>query len=194
MKKSMFAIPSLLFAGLVPMQVEAGQGNSTDKVTTSTFLDHMSAVVSDISNSHRYTLASHSSHASHASHASHGSHRSSSYAPPVNEGQDIGITPISYQNDSSRNEMSTPRSSVLPSSPAISKKVQILPGNSKKFKEIVTRLQIALVSRGFEVGAVNGEVHARTIAGIYDYQSKNGLVPTGKVTNQTLSNLGIIAQ
>jgi His-Xaa-Ser repeat protein HxsA len=194
MKKSAFVVPSLLLAGLVPNSAEAGQDNTGDTFTSNSFLDKMSSIVSDISASHVYTLAQHRSHASHASHGSHSSHRSASFAPPVNDGLELGITPASFSGADGRNEMSTPRSTILPSSPALTKKVKILPGNSKKFKDVVTRLQIALVARGFDVGTVNGEVHARTIAAIYDYQSRNGLVPTGKVTNSTLGTLGLIAQ
>ncbi len=193
MRKLAFTIPSMMLAGLVPTQADAGKTSEGNQVASKSFLDKMSDVVSDISQSHKYTLAAHSSHASHASHGSHGSHRSSSYyMPPVGPDGPGSITPVSYQGG--RNEMSSPRSSILPSSPAIAKKVKILPGNSGKFKEIVTRVQLALLSRGFDVGAVNGDVHARTMAAVYDYQNQHGITPSGKLTNETLGSLGLIAQ
>ena len=56
------------------------------------------------------------------------------------------------------------------------------------------RVQIALISRGYEVGAVDGSLHARTVAAIYRYQGDAGMVPSGKVTTETLSFLGVPAQ
>jgi hypothetical protein len=40
---------------------------------------------------------------------------------------------------------------------------------------------------------VNGELHARTVAALYRYQADRGLVPSGKLTNELLSSLGIAA-
>jgi len=93
----------------------------------------------------------------------------------------------------SRNESSTPRSTILPSSPAITKPKALkrLPGNSGKFKDAIIRVQVSLASQGFNVGSINGELHSRTIAAIYEYQSRIGLIPSGKVTPETLDNLGI---
>ena len=64
---------------------------------------------------------------------------------------------------------------------------------SKRFQETIQKLQIALVSRGFDVGEVNGLLHSRTIAAVYEYQSKNNFIPNGKITPETLSSLGITA-
>jgi len=94
----------------------------------------------------------------------------------------------------SRNESSTPYNSVLPSTPAIAKKLKVLPGNSEHFRTLVTRTQLALIARGYEAGEVNGEVHARTVAALYRYQTDTGFVPSGKITSETLSSLGIVAQ
>jgi len=90
--------------------------------------------------------------------------------------------------------MSTPPSSILPSSPAIVKKLKILPGNSEKFRELVMRVQIALLAKGYDVGEINGGLHARMVAALYKYQEDVSQIPSGKLTNETLSSLGIIAE
>lgn len=195
MKRSLAAIPTLLAAGLVPSQSLAGEDDAAVHSGQKGFLDNLEVVVSDISEAQSFTLAQHRSHASHASHGSHRSHRSSSYLGPTIVPQDeAGASFASQETGNGRNEMSTPRSAILPSSPAIAKKVKRLPGNSKKFRETVSRLQVALMSRGYDVSAVSGELDARTISAIYRYQSEVGLIPTGKVSDDTLGSLGIIAR
>lgn len=194
MKRLFIAIPTLLAAGFMPAQGWAEDDSRADRHDKKSFLDNLEAIVSDISESHTYTLAQHQSHASHGSHGSHGSHRSGGYAPPNVPEDGRGLSFVSYEEGSGRNEMSTPRSTILPSSPAIAKKVKILPGNSAKFKEIVSRLQIALLSQGYDVGQINGEMDAKTIAAIYHYQSRSGLIPSGRVSDETLGLLGIVAQ
>ena len=93
---------------------------------------------------------------------------------------------------------STPTSSILPSSPAITdlagekRKLKVLPGNSGKFKDTLLRAQVALASQGYSVGAVDGEMHARTVAAIYEFQLQSGIEPTGKLSPETLSKLGIL--
>jgi His-Xaa-Ser repeat protein HxsA len=198
MKSPLFTIPSFFAAGLIPTQALSQGDNPGNAEETKGFLDQIEEIVSNISESHSYTLAQHRSHASHGSHGSHGSHRSGGggpfHVPPVSLGGDEVASATSYERENGRNEMSTPRSTILPSSPAIIKKVKVLPGNSQKFKDVVMRLQIALASRGHSVGEINGEVDAVTIAAIYDYQSQSGMVPSGKVTNEVLGSFGLIAQ
>ena len=190
-KARKFTIPSLLAAGLVPFGAAGDEGPVEADTVSRTLLDNIDASISGIEESHRYTLAQHSSHASHYSHGSHRSHWSSSMridAPSA----DAALGTL--EEASTRNESSTPPNSVLPSSPAIARKLVVLPGNSKKFRDIVMRVQIALVSRGYEVGAVDGSLHARTVAAIYGYQSDAGMIPSGKITTETLSFLGVPAQ
>ena len=187
-KRFYFAIPSLIATGLTPLAASADDNPTKGISQTGSFLDEIEKIVSSIGESDRYTLAQHGSHASHASHSSHHSH----YGPlPPSEDEVFGAAPTGA---STRNEASTPPSSILPSSPAIAKKLTVLPGNSKKFRELVLRTQLALVSRGYDVGEINGEVHARTVAAVYEYQSRSGLIPTGKITNETLGSLSITAQ
>ena len=183
MKNKKFIIPSLLAAGLVPAF------SSAEEATTSqSSLDQdISEVIASITGDHQYTLAWHGSHHSHASHASHHSH----FAPPglpTNEALETSNL------TGSRNERSTPPKSFLPSSPGVLKKVKFLPGNSDKFQKIVVQVQVALHVLRYDVGAVNGNMHANTVAAVYKYQMDRGMVPSGKITHQVLDSLGIVAQ
>jgi His-Xaa-Ser repeat protein HxsA len=190
-KARKLAIPSFLAAGMVPFGATADVGQAETESGGGTLLDNIDALISSIEDSHHYTLAAHSSHASHASHGSHGSHRSSSMRPDA-PSSDVAMATL--EGAITRNVSSTPPTSILPSSPAIARKLKVLPGNSKKFHDIVMRAQIALHTRGYEVGAVDGSLHARTVAAIYLYQSDAGVVPSGKLTTATLSSLGLPAQ
>ena len=73
---------------------------------------------------------------------------------------------------------------MLPSSPALveQRKLKILPGNSAKFADTVIQAQLALAGRGFDVGVIDGTLHARSIAAIYEFQSSVGLQSTGKLS------------
>jgi His-Xaa-Ser repeat protein HxsA len=179
-RKGKFAIPTLLAAGLVPFAAAGDEEEAT--ATEGSFFDGLKKIVSSISDTHKFTLAQHRSHSSHASHSSH---RSSGARLTRGDAQ--------VASGSTRNEMSTPPTSILPSTPAITRKLKILPGNSGKFRELVTQAQIALLVRGYETGEVSGELHARTVAALYRYQADKGLVPSGKLTNEVLSSLGIAA-
>jgi His-Xaa-Ser repeat protein HxsA len=184
MKRSLFAVPSLLAAGLMPFSTQADGATKADEAKN-TLLDNLKGIVTGIDQSHTFTLAQ---HRSHASHSSHGSHRSSGFRIPTVEPS------TTLASVSSRNDESTPPNSVLPSSPAITRKLKILPGNSGKFYELVQRSQLALLAKGYDVGIVDGEIHARTVAALYRYQADHGMVPSGKLTNETLASLSIVAQ
>lgn len=193
MRRLSFVIPSLVAAGLAPAASASDDAAMSDQPGDKNFLDQ---IVADISESQTYTLAAHRSHASHSSHGSHqshGSHRSSGYFPaPTPSEEGGGFTAVSHQEG--RNVQSTPPSAVLPSSPALTRKLKVLPGNSEKFRNIVMRAQIALSSRGYDIGAVSGEIDARTTAAIYEFQDGSGMVPSGRLTPETLSALGIVQQ
>lgn len=139
---------------------------------------------------HSFDLAGHRSHSSHSSHrsssggggghSSHSSHRSSASAPAPRS------TP------SSRNNNSTPPSNVLPSSPATAPKT--LKGNTSQFKEIVRQVQIALATRNYYYGAVDGLYGPETRAALVRFQSDSGLEVTGTITQGTLDALAIVAR
>ena len=194
LKKSLFTIPTILAAGAI------SANNSNDEVTKAEaesqegFFSKVKEYIVNIKDSQTYTLAQHSSHASHGSHGSHASHGSHSSYNGVN------VVDPNFKDQNSdqlfaRNENSTPRQTILPSSPAIadygSRKLKILPGNSKAFKATIMQVQVALAARGYNVGEVNGEMHSSTIAAIYAYQNDNNFIPSGKATPETLSSLSI---
>jgi His-Xaa-Ser repeat protein HxsA len=187
MIKKLFTIPSLLAAGLF-----ASPSSAEDVlVAKPTLADHISDVVSSITDSHEYTLAGHSSHGSHGS---HGSHRSGSYntTPPVKTLNDDSAG-IVTDLTGSRNINSTPPKSVLPSSFGMIKKVKVLPGNSEKFKNILLRVQLKLNVLGYDIGSMGNGLDAKTVAAIYKFQNDKGMVPSGKITHQVLGALQIIA-
>ncbi len=187
MKWKKFTIPSLLAAGLVPALSSAEESTVTQIEKT----DDISKIILSISDEHEYILAGHRSHSSHGSHRSHRSSSSRSYSNP-------GTTPREATEPSgitgSRNETSTPPSSVLPQSHGTLEKGKVLPGNSHKFRKIVLRIQLALDDLGYDVGPINGELNATTVSALYKYQKKKNLVPSGKITQEVLDSLGIVAK
>ena len=199
-KVPVYTISSLFAAGIVPVALadEPAQEPVDSK------LDNAKSIANDIADQQIYTLAqhqSHSSHTSHGSHSSHSSHSSSSSmttvldSPAVVAGEENSESESAYFSRD-RNERSTPRSTVLPSTPAINKTKKLirLPGNSTKFEDTVKSMQLALTSLGYVVGNLSGELDARTIAAIYEYQEASGYLPTGILTPETLSNLNIVVQ
>ena len=195
-KKILFTIPSLLAAGALTAANTENDDKQSFQESKDGFFDRVKAYVSDINDSQSYTLAQHSSHASHGSHGSHASHSSHSSHSSYNG---VNVVDPDMKDEIStvltRNEDSTPRQTILPSSPAItdygSRKLKVLPGNSQAFKDTIKTLQLALATKGYDVGELNGEMHSRTIAAIYEYQSDSNFIPSGKATPETLSSLGI---
>jgi His-Xaa-Ser repeat protein HxsA len=188
MLKKIFAIPTLLAAGVFAYA-------SSDKAATSeeaSFTDNISDIISSIENSHEYTLAGHRSHGSHGSHGSHQSHRSGRVDVPPSEGLNDS-TGISSNLMGTRNIRSTPPRSFLPSSFGVTKKIKALPGNSLKFKNILLRVQLSLNSSGYSISAIGSGMNAQTVAAIYRFQKDRGMIPSGKLTNNVLSALGISA-
>ena len=183
LKGRLFAIPSLLAAGLVGACSSAEGGGTSE----SSVLDEISEIVSSITGDHQYTLALHRSHGSHGSHGSHRSHRSFHHSVPAVSKEAGSETAVLSDLAGTRNEMSTPRSSFLPKSYGVLKVVKVLPGNSEKFRDILIRVQVGLHVLGYEVGPVNGSMHAKTVAAIYEFQKDRGMVPSGKVTHQLVS-------
>ena len=190
LKKTLFTIPTILAAGAITANNNDETSNA-EVESKESFFSKVKEYIVNIQDSQSYTLAQHSSHASYGSHSSHGSHSSYNGVNVVDPNSKDQESAVLY----SRNEDSTPRQTILPSSPAIadygSRKLKILPGNSKAFKETIKQMQIALTARGYNPGEVNGEMHSSTIAAIYAYQNDNNFIPSGKATPETLSSLSI---
>lgn len=187
MKWKKFTIPSLLAAGLVPALSSAEESTVAQIEKT----DDMSKIVLSISDEHEYILAGHRSHSSHGSHRSHRSSSSRSYSRPA---PIPPAAPAPSDSTGSRNENSTPPSSVLPQSHGTLEKGKILPGNSHKFRKIVLRVQLALDDLGYDVGPINGELDATTVSALHKYQEDKNMIPSGKITQEVLDSLGIVAK
>lgn len=159
-----YLIPSLLAAGFIPNK---GQAMSVDIVPKSDDFGQ-NGFFYVFKSTQNYTLAGHSSHASHGS---HGSHRSSSgggiYVPRVNP---------------------TPPQQVLPSVP---KAPKVLPGNSPRFKQVLTNVQICLYLNGYYQGAINGILDTETSVAITKAQLAWRIQPTGTLTSEVLTRCGI---
>lgn len=187
MKRDRFIIPGLAVAGLAlnpaqmaPPEPGTAPGGSAPQPTLyKTFrLDHA------------YTLAGHRSHSSHSSHSSHRSssgggstYRSVSPPPPP-------PPPPSERSNPNRSDSTAP-SSILP---LTSTPQKVLPGNSAKFTDIVTRVQLGLRAYGYYSGIIDGLVGPETQAALTRFQTDFNLPVTGTVTPQVLDALGIAAQ
>ena len=190
-----FTVPGFAAAGIAADN-SAGFDSDTAQAPN-TGLDDVKGMTDRIESRQAYTLAQHSSHSSHGSHASHSSHSSGGVrlGSPLDSDE---VGQVDYEPVMGRNFGSTPTNTILPSSPAITdlpeekRKLKVLPGNSGQFKDTVLRAQVTLASKGYSVGAIDGELHARTVAAIYEFQLQAGLEPTGKLSPDTLSRLGIL--
>jgi His-Xaa-Ser repeat protein HxsA len=190
-KKINFTVIGLAAAGFMASDSVSNVSKIGDGSTNA--FDEVKKIFETMSQRHDYTLAQHSSHASHASHGSHSSHRSY-YAPPDIEDDRVQNETPGAEYAFARNDRSTPSTSVLPSSPAISKKLKVLKGNSKKFGEIVTKSQLALVARGHEVGSISGSLDAKTRSAIFNFQMTSGFAPDGKLSPEVLTALNVSAR
>ncbi|WP_428699351.1 His-Xaa-Ser repeat protein HxsA [Stappia sp.] len=191
MKKTVFLIPSLLAAGFASPEALAKPedwSSPGDELGPSLF--------EKFQLNHIYTLAA---HRSHSSHRSHGSHRSSSgggytlprVTPPVRSFTSPPVQAPMVPN-TSRNRSSTPPTSVLPSPPAAALKT--LPGNSQKFQQIVTQVQLALLAYGYYTGAIDGIIGPESKAALSKMQTDYGLKVTGTITPEVLDALRITAR
>ena len=55
------------------------------------------------------------------------------------------------------------------------------------------RAQLSLNSSGYDIGTMGNGLSAKTVAAIYNFQKDKGMIPSGKLTNEVLSALGISA-
>jgi His-Xaa-Ser repeat protein HxsA len=129
--------------------------------------------------------ASHASHSSHASHASHSSGSGGSYrAAPV-------YTP-SYTPAYS--PAPSPAPSTTPNlGPSAS---PLVPPNSTRatgdqLKMMIMRVQAALYSKGYDPGAIDGVMSAKTKMALAKFQGAHGLPANSKMTTATLNALGV---
>ena len=208
MKK--FLVSSLLAAGFFNIADASSDKNIEIKKTENVDLINNSKGLKSIAERNvPFTLMAHSSHGSHGSHVSHASHSSSShyssshsshashsshyshYSYGSVEGQ---IQNYSYEYKDQglgRNLNSTPNESILPRSPAIVDTKKNVKGNSKEFKVLTQRAQLALYAMGYYSGDIDGLMNNETISSITKYQNKHNLKVTGSLSDELIAYLDI---
>lgn len=167
MKK--FVIPSLIAAGFAANSMDAAAIGPSEGYfkPEKTFLQKLRL-------EHLFTLARHSSHSSHASHASHASHRSSTHGGVTPRATPLYVAPTPLYT-----APTTPR---------------VLPGNSAKFTEIATKVQLALRAYGYYDGPIDGIIGKGAKEALRNYQAAYSLKVTGTVTPEVLDSLNIVAK
>ncbi|WP_110601508.1 His-Xaa-Ser repeat protein HxsA [Salinicola lusitanus] len=136
--------------------------------------------------------AAHRSHSSHSSHASHrsgsGSYsapskRYSSPRPPLpSSGVRRGTTGSSQPVDPGRPATVTSRSG------------NDIDPSDVSLQDLVRRVQLALVVQGYEPGSVDGVMGPKTRSALRSFQKDNHLEVTGRMTNETLNSLNVVAR
>lgn len=94
-----------------------------------------------------------------------------------------------YEDDSDRNENSTPRSFILPATPAVAleQEDRNLDSNSYKSRMICMK---KLDELNYEVGDELVEFNAKLKVAIYEFQKAAHLSPTGMLDKKTIEALG----
>lgn len=204
MKKRRFMISSLLMAGIAPLPPLHAQDAGTAPPAGGPDPDD-SQWVQRFAQDHGFLLAQHRSHSSHASHSSHRSGSSGTYRAPVYTPRapsrprvtpPSSSAPSSSTRSRSRNTRSTPDSSVLPSSPAITENPfsTYTPPSTATIESVVRRVQIGLQAQGYYHGAFDGVVGKETRAALVRFQTDKSLSVTGTITPEVLDALRIRAQ
>jgi His-Xaa-Ser repeat protein HxsA len=183
MKKRLFAIPSLLAAGFLPVQAQAApirpsfdDGGKSKSLFDVFRLDHL------------FTLAGHRSHSSHSSHSSHRSSTGGySYRPPVYQPPAPSYTAPLY----SAPAVPTYQAPAAAPAPV---PLKVLPGNADKFKDIVLQVQFAMLAFGYYNGELNGVLGPDMRASLMKMQADYNLKVTGTITPETLTALRITAR
>lgn len=142
-------------------------------------------------------------HRSHSSHSSHSSHRSSSStysspsrsysAPRRSYSAPDSSYPRSQNSNSLYNSSTGSSQSVDPGRPAVVTPTDrdINPADAK-LMELIKRVQLGLLIKGYSPGAVDGVMGARTRAAIKLFQRDYGLNPDGLMGTETLNALGVV--
>lgn len=131
-------------------------------------------------------------HRSHSSHSSHRSHRSSSgggttYRAPA---RTQPSAPSSLYGSGSSNPTDPGRAAIVSPTPA---KPQTQLSDAEKKKLQVMRVQLALTSLGLYSGSIDGVLGPETRESITFFQRVKDLTPSGKMTSETLTALGVMA-
>lgn len=208
MKK--FLISSLLAAGFFNIADASSDKNiKVEKVENVDLINNSKGLKSIAERNIPFTLMAHSSHGSHGSHVSHASHSSSSHYSSSHSSHashsshyshySYGSVEGQMQNYSyeykdqglGRNLNSTPNESILPRSPAIVDTKKNVKGNSKEFKVLTQRAQLALYAMGYYSGDIDGLMNNETVSSITKYQNKHNLKVTGSLSDELIAYLDI---
>ena len=208
MKK--FLISSLLAAGFFNIADASSDKNiEIEKTENVDLINNSKGLKSIAERNVPFTLMAHSSHGSHGSHVSHASHSSSSHYSSSHSSHashsshyshySYGSVEGQMQNYSyeykdqglGRNLNSTPNESILPRSPAIVDTKKNVKGNSKEFKVLTQRAQLALYAMGYYSGDIDGLMNNETISSITKYQNKHNLKVTGSLSDELIAYLDI---
>ena len=208
MKK--FLISSLLAAGFFNIADASSDKNiQIEKTENVDLINNSKGLKSIAERNVPFTLMAHSSHGSHGSHVSHSSHSSSSHYSSSHSSHlshsshyshySYGSVEGQMQNYSyeykdqglGRNLNSTPNESILPRSPAIVDTKKNVKGNSKEFKVLTQRAQLALYAMGYYSGDIDGLMNNETISSITKYQNKHNLKVTGSLSDELIAYLDI---
>lgn len=149
-------------------------------------------------------LAQHRSHRSHRSHSSHRSHYSSSgggysaprYVAPTPRAP--ALTSPSRPSTVSPLYSPSPAPSVTtPSSPPARAGTATAPTavsprlGQSEIIEIIRRVQLALLMRGYDPGLADGVIGPKTQQAIRQYQIDTGLAASGHLDAPTMDSLGV---
>ena len=208
MKK--FLISSLLAAGFFNIADASSDKNiEIEKTENVDLINNSKGLKSIAERNVPFTLMAHSSHGSHGSHISHASHSSSSHYSSSHSSHashsshyshySYGSVEGQMQNYSyeykdqglGRNLNSTPNESILPRSPAIVDTKKNVKGNSKEFKVLTQRAQLALYAMGYYSGDIDGLMNNETVSSITKYQNKHNLKVTGSLSDELIAYLDI---
>lgn len=203
MKKTRFLISSLLAAGILPLadaKAQVFDGLSSPPHGPD---DDDDAVIAQFAQNHLFHLAQHRSHSSHASHSSHrsgtsGRPRAPVYTPPPPRTPRVTPRPTPAPSPT-RNERSTPPSSILPSSPATAPQPLFTPRETvdpsrAQIEEIVRKVQTGLMAYGYYEGPPDGIVGPKTREALIRFQTDYGLKVTGTITPEVLDAFRIVAR
>lgn len=136
----------------------------------------------------RNMYASHSSHSSHSSHASHSSGSSGIYRAPRD--YTPTYTPAYTPPAPAPAPAPAPTNSYSPGIQPLMSTGTPRP-SADQLRLMIMRVQAALYAKGYDPGAIDGELTESTKLALRKFQNARGLVPTGKMTTQTMNALGV---
>lgn len=128
-------------------------------------------------------------HRSHSSHSSHSSHRSSSGSYSVPKRSQSSSSDSSYKPSTGSSQ------SVDPGRPAtVTSTGRDFDPNEQALMDLVRRVQLALIVKGYSPGAVDGILGSQTRVALKHFQADNGLEVDGRMGTPTLNALGVVAR